>query len=344
MSKAKRIFVIGDFKNESPESIRTERRRWIKGLIRLGHDVQRFSYRNVLLQLSLLKSKSFAKWFVKKRTDAVLAEQVRSYYPDIVLILSMKTLDTKTVALLRQAAPSAVFVGRDNDACPERNLSRIAIARKMDLVVATNAGRFLRTYKEAGAVKCAFIPNVCDPDIQHPYDVEDEWKSDLLFIGKEQRGSCDNDVDRYNLLLRLSRMSNAKMYGCFDRPKINGLDCFFAISGAKVALSINAINDERLYHSDRLVNCLACGTFVLSKRVPDSDLLFRDSVHLRYFDSVDEFFDLADWYLEHDEEREKIAKAGMERAHKEFNCQKMAQYVLDLVDKGSYDAPWGVVI
>jgi len=82
----------------------------------------------------------------------------------------------------------------------------------------------------------------------------------------------------------------------------------------------------------------------LAKRVPDSDLLFKDGVHLRYFDTVEEFFDLANWYLRNDEEREKIAKAGMKIAHTEFNCLKMAQYVLDLIEKGHYDAPWAKIL
>ena len=62
--------------------------------------------------------------------------------------------------------------------------------------------------------------------------------------------------------------------------------------------------------------------------------------HLKYFSSVEEFFDLADWYLSHEAERKKIADAGMKRAHEQFNSVKIAGYLLDLVEKGSYDAPW----
>jgi len=52
---------------------------------------------------------------------------------------------------------------------------------------------------------------------------------------------------------------------------------------------------------------------------------------------------LAEWYLKHEDERKKIAQAGMEHAHKEFNCEKIAQDVLDLVEKGYYDAPWAQI-
>jgi len=92
-----------------------------------------------------------------------------------------------------------------------------------------------------------------------------------------------------------------------------------------------------------LTHYLACGTLVLAKRVPGSDLLFKDGVHLRYFDTVEEFFDLAKWYLSHEAERKRVADAGMQHAHTEFNCEKMAKYMLDLIETGTYDAPWGEI-
>lgn len=344
MQRPRRIFIIGNFKDESPQSIRIERRRWVKGFVRLGHDVQRFSYRNMMVQSSLIKSKKFAKKFAKKGADKILLEQVKAYHPDIVFILNAKYLDHDTISAMRQVAPGAVFVGRDNEPFPEKIPGRIRTSKELDIVVAANAGRFLRSYKEAGIGLCAFIPNPCDADIQRPYEVDDKWKSDIIFTGKVKHSGIDQDIERYNLLMRLSKMPNAKLYGCFENPKVDGIEVFYAISGAKIALSINIANDVRLYHSDRPVNCLACGTFTLAKRVPDSDLLFQDGVHLKYFDTTNEFFELVDWYLQHDLEREKIAKAGMQRAHSEFNCDKLAQHVLDLIEKGRYDAPWAVIL
>jgi len=282
--------------------------------------------------------------FAKRKADAILIEQIRQYHPDIILITAMKYLNAETVQELRKVAPSAIFVGRDGDPFPELNLARLEIAKQLDIMTCFYAGRFLETYRKAGVPLCAFMPPPCDPDIQRSYDVDDEWKSDIIFTGKAEHTKLDRDIDRYALLLRLSKMPNAKIYGAFDRPQLESIDCFYAISGAKIALSINIINDVRLYHSDRLVNCLSCGTFTLAKRVPDTELLFKDGVHLRYFDTAEEFFELADWYLKHDQEREEIAKAGMERAHSEFNCTKIAGYLMDLVETGKYDAPWAEIL
>jgi FkbM family methyltransferase len=58
------------------------------------------------------------------------------------------------------------------------------------------------------------------------------------------------------------------------------------------------------------------------------------------FAALSDFVGTADYYLKNEQEREKIAQTGMEWEHSEFNCLKVAQYVIDLVDKGYYNAPW----
>ena len=344
MLKPKRIFVIADFKDESPKSIRVSQRMWIKGLLRAGCDVQRFSYRNIMMQCSPFPSKRIARNFAKKKTDDLLVKQIKQYNPDVIFVLSMKYLDAETVIAMREVAPNAVFISRDEDPFPDQNPARIAITRQTDIVINTSAGRFLQTYKDAGVSCCAFIPNVCDPDIQRRYTVEERWKTDIVFTGKAEHTRLDRNDERYDLVRRLSQMPNVKLYGCFGIPRVEGLDYFYAISGARIGLSINITNDVRLYHSDRLINYMSCGTLALARRVPDTNLLFEDGVHVKYFDTADEFFELADWYLKHNEEREKIAKAGMQRAHTEFNCQKIAQKLMDLINTGTYDAPWKTIL
>jgi glycosyltransferase involved in cell wall biosynthesis len=344
MQKIRRIFIVGDFKDESGKSIRMQPRMWVKGLLRLGHDVQRFSYRNIMLQCILLPSKKIGRCFAKRKTDRLLAEQIEQHHPDIIIVHCMKYLDAETVVMIREASPKAAIVGRDEDPFPDKNPDRIAIAKQTDIVITTSAGRFLQVYKDAGIKCCAFIPNMCDPDIQHRYIVGEEWIADIIFTGKPEHTRLDRNDERYNLIERLSKMPNARIYGAFGIPRVEGIDYFYAISGAKMGLSINIANDVKLYHSDRFINYVSCGTFTLAKRVPDTNLLFEDGVHVKYFDTADEFFELAAWYLKHDDEREKIAMAGMQKAHSEFNCQRIAQKMLNLVETGTYEAWWAEIL
>jgi hypothetical protein len=342
MSKAKRIFFIADTKEFTDKLLKNEDRRLIKGLIRAGHDVQVFNYRDAFLQGGLFMSMRFTRRLCKTAVaDKLLTKQIMNYNPDMIFVRMINYLDGETVQLMKSAAPHAPVIGIDNNIWPELHDHCLDAAAYLDLLVATYSGKGIEGYQKTG-VQCAFLPSNCDPDIEYRYDVSEQWKSNILFTGQtryKQKRYLTEDT-RHQLLSRLANMPGCALYGYPGRPKIGGIQYLYAISGAKIGLSVNAVNDIELYHSDRLTTYLSCGTFVLAKRVPDSDLLFQDGVHLRYFDEVEEFFDLADWHLKHEEERARIAAAGMEYAHAEFNCVKMAQYLVELAEKGRYTAPW----
>jgi len=340
MSKAKRIFIVEDMKEFTDKFLLSGIRKQVKGFIRLGHDVHRFSYGDAFRHVAPVKSKILSRRWCKDQVDELLVQQLKSYNPDIIHISFANFLDVKTIALIRQAAPNAFLYGCDGDPWPQFQKDRVAIGSQLDLVLATNDGQWLDEYKKAG-VRGVFMPNPCDPDYEYRYKVGDKWKTDILFTGKtKETRKYPTDPLRYQIISRLAEMGNCTFYGCLGRPRIGGVNYQYAISGAKTGLSVNAVNDVRLYHSDRLTHYLACGTFVLAKRVPDSDLLFADGVHLKYFDTAEEFFELADWYLAHEDERIKIANAGMERAHTELNGTKIAKYTLDVIENGDYTAPW----
>ena len=340
MHKTKRIFVVADIKYKPIKTFVDQMPKLAKGFIRLGNDVRLFSYCSALAEASPLKGKTFSALFFKSRVDKLLADQIKNYKPDIVYVNFAKVLDADTVKQMRQAAPNAVFIGDDGDPWPKLQKNRMETAKKLDILTATNDGKFLQDYRDAGVPNCVFVPNLCDPDTDHQYDVGPEWETDILWTGTAKHHASTSGVLREQIVTELSRRDNCTLYGCFGRPKVGGINYLYAISGARIGVNVNAVNSVRLYHSDRLTHYLACGTFVLAKRVPDTNLLFKDKQHLRYFDDVDEFFDLARWYLNHETERKKIADAGMKRAHEHFNCLKIAGYILDLVEKGTYSAPW----
>jgi hypothetical protein len=340
--KYKRILMVADLIHKPTKTFFYKTPKLAKGFIRLGHDVRLFGYTNALQEVSRFKSRTLAKLFYKQKADRVLAAEVKAYQPDIVHIYFPRVLDVNTVEHIRKAAPNAVLIGLDEDPWPTLRGERINIAKKLDILTATNDGIFLQAYKDAGVQKCVFMPNLCDPETDTRYDVEDKWKQDILWTGLviHDPKRYPGEQMRYEIVNRLANMPNCAVYGCCGRPKIGGVDYLYAISGAKIGLSINGDNDVRLYHSDRLTQYMAGGTFVLAKRVPATDLLAKDKQHLRYFETTDEFFELADWYLKHEDERKKIANAGMEWVHEQFNGTKIAGYNLDLIEKGEYKAPW----
>ena len=342
MASAKRILMVAALEHKPHKMFIDQTVKLGKGFIRLGHDVRYFSYSNALKELSPFKSRTIGAYFYKNKVDDLLAAETKNYQPDIICLSFVRVLDAITIEKIRRAAPNAVLIGGDGDLWPQLRPGRIAAAKKLDIFTASNNGESLQTYRDASVPKCVFMPNMCDPDTDYRYDVEPKWKTDILWTGliiHDPKRYPGEDM-RYELVSRLAKMPNCAVYGCCGRPKIGGINYLYAISGARIGLSINGDNNVQLYHSDRLTHYLSCGTFALAKRVPDTDLLFKGGLHLRYFDTADEFFELAKWYLGHEAERKKIADAGMNWVHEHFNSVRIAGYMLDLIEKGTYDAPW----
>lgn len=346
VNRMKRIFFSADFKSEFPRSIFLEEKRFVKGLLRNGYDVHTFSYRNIMTQFNPFSGKHFRRFMpqrYRRHADEVMAREIRYYYPDVVF-LTMKYITPQTIELARQAAPNAIFVGRDGDPFPETKPDRLELGKLMDVVIMPSAGKFLQTYKDAGVRKSAFIPFTTDSDLHLEYPVEPQWKTDMVFLGVAKHSKISHDPDRYEIARRMSEMPNAKVFACFDQPRTEGIDSYKAISSAKIGVSLNIANDVYLYHSDRYTNIPACGALGLAKRVPGYELMFEDGKHMRYFDSVEECFELADYYIKHEDERKQIVRAGMAHAHQEFNCERITRLFMDMLETGDYDAPWKVIL
>ena len=344
MAKAKRILIVGDVSHKPVKMFLNQLPKLAKGLMRLGHDARIFSYCSMLSQVSPFKSRKITRRFYKNKIDALLAQQIKHYNPDIIYVSFARVLNAETIVIMRDAAPHAVFIGGDGDPWPKLKKGRIAIAKKLDILVATNNGQFLQDYRDEGVSHCVFLPNMCDPDIDHRYEVGSEWKTNVLWTGTAKHSANKNEILREKLVAEIAKRQDVTLYGCLGKPQIGGIEYLYAISGAKIGAHINAANNVSMYHSDRLTHYLSCGTCVLSKKIPDSQLLFQDGEHLRYFNTNEEFFDLTDYYLSHENERKKIADAGMKHCHAEFNSTKIAGYILELIEKGTYSAPWNTDI
>jgi spore maturation protein CgeB len=340
VDKSKRIFIITDIGYNPVKMFLDQMHKLSKGFMRLGHDARIFSYRKALLHKNPLKGKRFSKYFFKSKADNLLIEQIRNYKPDIIYVNFARCLDAETIEKARVTAPNAVLIGIDADPWPKLYPDKIEIAKKLDILTATNDGKFLQDYREAGVKLCVFMPNMCDPDVDHHYEVGSEWKTDILWTGTAKHRACSDHTLREELVKRLVQRSDCTLYGCYGRPQIGGINYLYAISGARIGVNVNAYSSVKFCHSDRLTNYLSCGAFVLANRFTDCDILFKDGVHLKYFDTVKEFFDLADWYLKHETERERISNAGMQWIHEQFNCVKIAGHILELVENGTYHAHW----
>lgn len=341
-----KILIVGDFRYDSPHIMVNEAHRFQKGFARSNHDVLPFSYRTLLLQQSMFRSKKLSLRFFKKKTDQLLIKMAKQYQPDLVLITAYKFLDEETVLSLKEALPKSVFSFWYGDFNEGVDPMVANIAKHCDWFLSSSGGEVLKNYKALGIQNCAFIPNPCDNDLDKTYSVEEKWLSKLLFLGTLKHGRKNGqDPLREELIHYLIKNKNLTLWRGLDRPSLHGQDYLNAICGADIAISINSLNHIRFYHSFRLFHYLGCGTFTLAKHVPDSELLYEDGKHLHYFNTKEECLELIKRFENDEKGRNKIALAGQKHTHESFNCKKMASYITDLATTGTHKKePWSEII
>lgn len=101
--------------------------------------------------------------------------------------------------------------------------------------------------------------------------------------------------------------------------------------GAKIAINCSHFNYER-YSSDRILRILGTGTFCLSHHYINIEQDYIPTKHLDTFNTIEGLINKINYYLEHEDERNKIAKAGNELVlnrntfkHQVENIIKIAQ-------------------
>lgn len=163
-------------------------------------------------------------------------------------------------------------------------------------------------YKEYG-IKQVRIPMACLPS----YKFEPAPSEKLVFIGavhysKERREFLDKIRGCFGKL---------DVYGyCGNKNPIYGQELEKTIQRYKIVLGHNHINNSESYWSSRNYIIPGYGGFLITPYVEGLEKEFEDKKHIVWYNSFEECVDLIRYYLEHDEEREKIRKQGYEYVQK----------------------------
>jgi glycosyltransferase involved in cell wall biosynthesis len=106
-----------------------------------------------------------------------------------------------------------------------------------------------------------------------------------------------------------------------------GLDTADIFRKSKIVFNTAAVDDFNM----RVGEAMATGSFLLTEWVPHIDELFEDGKHLVTYKTMDEAVEKAHYYLEHETEREAIAKAGMEHTLANHTYEIRAKKLLSTI-------------
>lgn len=151
--------------------------------------------------------------------------------------------------------------------------------------------------------------------------------------------------DRVTLLEMMGRRFDTHLYtydigeaekSVLKHVKIHGVVDYFTkmpvlFKSCKINLN-SSLRAAQSAISLRALDVLGCGGFLLSNAQPELMEYFEDKKEVVLFHSTEEAIDLANYYLTHDEERKRIAVAGLERVRKDFRYDRKIKEMLKLAD------------
>jgi hypothetical protein len=99
---------------------------------------------------------------------------------------------------------------------------------------------------------------------------------------------------------------------------------------SKICLNIHAENE--ISWEPRMQMMLSCGVFVISEKIANNTIL-RPSIDYIEICNQKELAEAVKYYLNNDEERNKIAKNGSNRVQEKLNCKTQFLSLINQIDK-----------
>lgn len=173
-----------------------------------------------------------------------------------------------------------------------------------------NAVNDYNQYQLLPEKKSYWLPHAAEPQAYHPFEILKKW--DVCFIGHVQTTENFNGMTRIEALDRLFKAFPNFYYGSRSPqdPSINLFeDAAKKFCQSKIVFNITIKDDINM----RTFETLATKSFLLTNWIPTLGELFEDGKHLVTYKTYDEMIEKAHYYLEHEDEREKIVQQGYER-------------------------------
>lgn len=124
---------------------------------------------------------------------------------------------------------------------------------------------------------------------------------------------------------------NEKIKRCGSADYQNIMPLVFCHSKINLYITPKAIESGV---PQRVLDILACGGFCLTNYQPEIAEFFEDGVELVMYTDMADLEQKADYYLQHEEEREAIAKAGREKVISQFSLRDRLSDMLCIVEEG----------
>jgi spore maturation protein CgeB len=267
----------------------------------------------------------------------------RQIRPDVLLVLGGELIEPETVRLSRAEGAAAILWTID----APWNFEPILRAAPVYDHVFCQGTEAIELLRESGIGEARWLPMACDPECHHCHGRTGEENRrqghDVVFVGshypvREQllAGLAGSDFAFWGPgWEKLPKASPLRMHwkGAHTAPPV-----WIKIYGAsRIVLAVHYRDPAGRFPvyqaSPRVFEAMACGAFVLSDRQRDVLGLFREDEHLACFDDAAELAEKVRYYLDNPDERERIARQGMDAVLRDHTYMNRLETLLEVAGR-----------
>ena len=307
-------------------------RRINNGFVRLNHSVLTISDRDILSYHRSLKD-----FDGSQKLNSKLIETISNYVPDIIALGHADLINIKTLKFIKENYPNIKIIQWFLDKMTEewkRNKKRFLDKIKlMDCNFCTTSPEILSLPKKN---KVYYIPNPSDISFETLKCYKNKYPLyDLFFAmshgvhrGILKKGKYDKRLSLIEKLINKNPNLRFNIHGAYNKQPIWSDDFKNSLYQTKMALNLSQGNTIKYYSSDRITQLIANGilTFVDIKTKLDD---FFTNKEVIFYHTLNDLSDKIEFYSKNDKIRNKVAKAGRDKYHKNFDSKIVAQYMIN---------------
>jgi spore maturation protein CgeB len=302
-------------------------------LAKVGHEAHEVVVNCLPLQKAWARDRGFrtrrAGFRPRVATPALVHAQAAEFAADVVYVQDLSALDIDTLSALRQRA---LLVGQIASEPPSDE-----VLRKFDLLL-TSFPHYLDRFRTLGINSEYFRIGFDERVLAH---VQPRRETDIAFVG----GLGRTAHGRGNALLEeaAGRLPIAFWgYGVEGWPETSpirrgfrgeawGLEMFRVLAASRIALNRHIEAAEDNANNMRLYEATGVGTFLLTDAKRNLAELFEPGVEVETYGDVDELVEKARYYVDHEEARVAIAKAGQRRTLRDHTYARRMEELVALL-------------
>jgi len=307
-------------------------RRINNGFVRLNHSVLTISDRDIQSYHRSIKDLDGSQKLNNK-----LIETISNYVPDIIALGHADLINVKTLRFIKENYPNTKiiqwFLDKMTEEWGRNKLRFLDKINLMDCNFCTTSPDALSFSKKN---RIYFIPNPSDVSSETLKCYENKHPLyDLFFAmshgvhrGILKKGKYDKRLLFIEKIINKNPNLKFNIHGAYNNQPIWSDDFKNSLYQTKMALNLSQGTPIKYYSSDRITQLIANGilTFVDIKTKLNTFFTNKEVV---FYNSAKDLSNKINFYSKNHKIRNKIARAGRNKYHKNFDSKIVAQYMIN---------------